>query len=83
MKDNLTTNSSNEAESPAFLVGAVIRSCRSCGEEWKDDFWCSSSSRLCLNCCPNAYGMATCCGGVCKPVEQKAKPTNVDDKMPF
>jgi hypothetical protein len=24
-KDNLTTNVSNEAESPAFLVGAVIR----------------------------------------------------------
>jgi len=23
-KDNLTTNASNEAESPAFLVGAVI-----------------------------------------------------------
>jgi hypothetical protein len=27
--------------------------------------------------------MATCCGGVCKPVEQIAKPTNVDDEMPF
>jgi len=26
MKDNLTTNASNEAESPAFLVGAVIGS---------------------------------------------------------
>ena len=26
MKDNLTTNASNEAESPAFLVGAVRRS---------------------------------------------------------
>ena len=26
-KDNLTTNASNEAESPAFLVGAVISSC--------------------------------------------------------
>lgn len=26
MKDNLTTNASNEAESPAFLVGAVISS---------------------------------------------------------
>lgn len=24
MNDNLTTNASNEAESPAFLVGAVI-----------------------------------------------------------
>lgn len=24
MKDNLTTNASNEAEKPAFLVGAVI-----------------------------------------------------------
>jgi sugar phosphate isomerase/epimerase len=24
MKDNLTTNASNEAENPAFLVGAVI-----------------------------------------------------------
>lgn len=27
MKDNLTTNASNEAESPAFLVGAVMPSC--------------------------------------------------------
>ncbi len=26
MNDNLTTNASNEAESPAFLVGAVMRS---------------------------------------------------------
>jgi len=26
MKDNLTTNTSNEDESPAFLVGAVMRS---------------------------------------------------------
>jgi hypothetical protein len=26
MNDNLTTNASNEAESPAFLVGAVISS---------------------------------------------------------
>jgi hypothetical protein len=26
MNDNLTTNASNEAESPAFLVGAVRRS---------------------------------------------------------
>jgi hypothetical protein len=26
MKDDLTTNASNEAESPAFLVGAVRRS---------------------------------------------------------
>ncbi len=26
MKDNLTTNASNEAESPAFLVGAVSSS---------------------------------------------------------
>lgn len=25
MNDNLTTNASNEAESPAFLVGAVMR----------------------------------------------------------
>ena len=27
MNDNLTTNASNEAESPAFLVGAVMPSC--------------------------------------------------------
>ena len=27
MNDNLTTNASNEAESPAFLVGAVSGSC--------------------------------------------------------
>jgi len=26
MKDNLTTKASNEAQSPAFLVGAVMRS---------------------------------------------------------
>lgn len=26
MNANLTTNASNEAESPAFLVGAVMRS---------------------------------------------------------
>lgn len=26
MKDNLTTNASNEAETPAFLVGAIIGS---------------------------------------------------------
>lgn len=26
-KDNLTTNASNEAENPAFLVGAVSSSC--------------------------------------------------------
>jgi hypothetical protein len=31
-KDNLTTNASNEAENPAFLVGAVI------GSFYKDDF---------------------------------------------
>jgi hypothetical protein len=30
MNDNLTTNASNEAESPAFLVGAVI-GCHSFG----------------------------------------------------
>jgi hypothetical protein len=30
MNDNLTTNASNEAESPAFLVGAVMRSCSFC-----------------------------------------------------
>ena len=30
MNDNLTTNASNEAESPAFLVGAVISS----GNPW-------------------------------------------------
>ena len=37
MNDNLTTNASNEAESPAFLVGAVIGSafnitCQGCGK---------------------------------------------------
>ena len=29
MNDNLTTNASNEAESPACLVGAVIGSAKS------------------------------------------------------
>ena len=33
MNDNLTKNVSNEAESPAFLVGAVMRSCPFCGGE--------------------------------------------------
>ena len=32
MNDNLTTNASNEAESPAFLVGAVICSCYMCNK---------------------------------------------------
>jgi len=30
MNNNLTTNASNEAENPAFLVGAVMRSCHTC-----------------------------------------------------
>jgi hypothetical protein len=35
MNDNLTTNASNEAESPAFLVGAVMRSSLSKSEYMK------------------------------------------------
>ena len=34
MNDNLTTNASNEAESPAFLVGAVSSSSLS---NWRND----------------------------------------------
>jgi hypothetical protein len=37
-KDNLTTNASDEAESPAFLVGAVMLSCPFCGGEAKKTF---------------------------------------------
>ena len=39
MKDNLTTNASNEAESPAFLVGAVMRSCIHCGNKKDFEVW--------------------------------------------
>ena len=38
MKDNLTTNASNEAESPAFLVGAVSRSLFDLSVEEKYDY---------------------------------------------
>ena len=78
-----STNDQTKNSTATDSKPPVVRSCRSCGEEWKDDFWCSSSLSLCLNCCPNAYGMATCCGGVCKEVEPKAMPTTVDDDMPF
>ena len=39
MNDNLTTNASNEAESPAFLVGAVMRSCFHCGNKKDFEVW--------------------------------------------
>jgi hypothetical protein len=41
MNDNLTTNAFKEAESPAFLVGAVMRSCIHCGnkDQSKFDVW--------------------------------------------
>jgi hypothetical protein len=37
IKDNLTTNASNEAESPAFLVGAVIGSALSLSDQFLYD----------------------------------------------
>jgi len=38
MNNNLTTNASNEAESPAFLVAAVMRSCIHCGNNDQSKF---------------------------------------------
>jgi hypothetical protein len=38
MNDNLTTNASNEAEIPAFLIGAVMPRCSSC-HFWRDKGW--------------------------------------------
>jgi len=47
MKDNLTTNASNEAESPAFLVGAVMR--RFCSECEKPKVYCKGMCQACYS----------------------------------
>ena len=39
MNNDLTTNASNEAESPAFLVGAVMRICVHCGNKKDFEVW--------------------------------------------
>lgn len=47
MNDNLTTNASNEAESPAFLVGAVMR--RFCSECEKTSVYCKGMCQACYS----------------------------------
>ena len=47
MKDNLTTNASNEAESPAFLVGAVMR--RFCSKCEKPNVFCKGMCQACYS----------------------------------
>lgn len=46
-KDNLITNASNEAESPAFLVGAVMR--RFCSECEKPNVFCKGMCQACYS----------------------------------
>jgi len=46
MKDNLTTNVSDEAQSPAFLVGAVIRR----RHKWKRTGHLLNHEWTCVNC---------------------------------
>jgi hypothetical protein len=47
MNDNLTTNTFNEAESPAFLVGAVMR--RFCSECEKPKVFCKGMCQACYS----------------------------------
>lgn len=47
MNDNLTTNASNEAESPAFLVGDVMR--RFCSECEKPKVFCKGMCQACYS----------------------------------